>query len=90
MISSTSVKAQTSLIFLSGSDYLSNNNAIDIVEASAKPSENANTNTPNIINNFIQQTEHIEAPDVVFEKSQIEDLAGIEDTVTRPENTAEE
>ena len=90
LTSSTSVRAQTSPTLLSGSDHPSNNDAMDIVEASAKPPENANTNTPNAINDSTQQTEHIEAPDVVFGESQIEDLAGIEDAVARPENTAEE
>ena len=90
MIFSTSVKVQISPIFLSGNDHFSNNNAIDIVEASVKSLENANTNTFNVINNSIQQTEHIEVPDVVFGKNQIENLAGIEDIVIRPENTAEE
>ena len=54
LISLTSVRAQIFPIFLSGSDYSSNNDVIDIVEASAKPLENANTNTPNIINDSTQ------------------------------------
>ena len=89
MISSTSIKVQISLIFLSDSDYFSNNNAIDIIETSVKFLENANTNIFNIINNFIQQTEYIEIPDVIFGKNQIKNLAEIENIIIRPENTAE-
>ena len=88
MIFLTFIKVQIFLIFLSGSDYFFNNNAIDIIEISAKSLENANINIFNIINNFIQQTEYIEILNVIFGKNQIKDLAGIENIVIRPENTA--
>ena len=86
---STSITSKTPPIILSGGDYFSIHDAIGINETSAKPPLNIYTNNPNATINFTQQIEHIETPDVIFGENQIKDLAGIENTVAEPENTAE-
>ena len=87
---STSITPKTPPIIPSGGDHLSIHDAMGTDEASAKPPLNIHTNNPNATIDSTQQTEHIETPDVIFGENQIEDLAGIEDTVAEPENTAEE
>ena len=89
MTQSTSITPKTSPIILSGGNYFFIYDAIGTDEVSAKFLLNIYINNSNTTINSTQQTEYIEILNIIFGENQIEDLAGIEDTIVELENTAE-